>query len=77
MNRRAYPTDLSDEQWFLVEPYLATTGYGRPPLHPKRELLNPIFYQARAGCAWHLLLHNLLSWHTVYKQFEAWQEDGT
>ena len=77
MNRRAYPTDLSDEQWLIVESYVRTSGYGRPPLHSKRELLNSIFYQARAGSAWHLLPHDLPPWRTVYKQFEAWREDGT
>jgi transposase len=77
MNRRAYPTDLTDEQWVLVEPYVRTSGYGRPPLHSKRELLNAIFYQARAGSAWHLLPHDLPPWRTVYKPFEAWREDGS
>ena len=77
MNRRAYPTDLSDEQWVLLAPYMTTSGYGRPPLHSKRELLNAIFYQARAGCAWQLLPHDLPPWRTVYKQFEAWRKDGT
>lgn len=77
MNRRTYPTDLTDEQWVLAEPYVRTSGYGRPPLHSKRELLNAIFYQGRAGSAWHLLPHDLPPWRTVYKQFEAWREDGT
>ena len=77
MNRRTYPTDLTDEQWVLAEPYVRTSGYGRPPLHSKRELLNAIFYQLRAGGAWHLLPHDLPPWRTVYKQFDAWREDGT
>lgn len=51
MLRVAYLTDLTDSEWVLVEPYVRTSGYGRPPLHPKRELLNAIFYQVRAGCA--------------------------
>ena len=46
MNCRAYPTDLFDAQWVLMEPYVATNGYGQPLLHSKRELLNAIFYQA-------------------------------
>ncbi|RZJ92226.1 MAG: transposase, partial [Hymenobacter sp.] len=50
---------------------------GRPPLHSKRELLNAIFYQLRGGGAWPLLPHDLPPWRTVYKQFEAWREDGT
>lgn len=77
MSRLAYPTDLTDAEWLLVEPYVRTSGYGRPPLHSKRELLNAIFYQLRAGSAWHLLPHDLPPWRTVYKQFEAWREDGT
>lgn len=77
MLRVAYPTDLTDADWVLVEPYVRTSGYGRPPLHAKRELLNAIFYQGRAGCAWHLLPPDLPPWRTVYKQFEAWREDGT
>lgn len=61
----------------VVAPYVRTSGYGRPPLHAKRELLDAIFYRGRAGCAWHLLQHDLPPWRTVYKQFEAWREDGT
>ena len=77
MSRRAYATDLTDAEWVLIEPYVRTSGYGRPPLHSKRELLNAIFYQLRAGSAWQLLPHDLPPWRTVYKQFEAWREDGT
>lgn len=77
MNRPSYPTDLTDEQWLDIAPYVATSGYGRPPKHSKRELLNAIFYQARAGCAWRLLPHDFPPYRTVYKQFEAWREDGT
>ena len=60
-----------------MEPYVRSSGLGRPPLHSKRELLNAIFYQLRAGSAWHLLPYDLPPWRTVYKQFEAWREDGT
>ena len=77
MFRAAYATDLTDAEWQLAEPYLRTSGLGRPPLHSKRELLNAIFYQLRAGSAWPLLPHDLPPWRTAYKQFEAWREDGT
>ena len=43
MSRLAYPTDLTDAEWLLAEPYVRTSGYGRPPLHSKRELLNALF----------------------------------
>ncbi|RZK26910.1 MAG: transposase [Hymenobacter sp.] len=61
----------------LIKSYVRTSGIGRPPLPSKRELLNAIFYQLRAGGAWPLLPHDLPLWRTVYKQFEAWREDGT
>ena len=77
MLRAAYATDLTDTEWQLVAPYVRSSGLGRPPLHSKRELLNAIFYQLRAGGAWHLLPHDLPPWRTVYKQFEAWREEGT
>ncbi len=76
MNRLPYPTDLTDEQWLILKPFFPTSGYGRPPKYTKRELLNTIFYQARTGCAWRLLPHDLPLWSTVYKQFEEWREVG-
>lgn len=76
MNRLPYPTDLTDEQWLILEPFFPTSGYGRPPKYTKRELLNTIFYQARTGCAWRLLPPDFPRWSTVYQQFEDWREDG-
>ena len=59
--------------WRLTCAPVATGGrrYTR-----NERLLNGIFYQARAGSAWHLLSHDLSPWRTVYKQFEAWRADG-
>jgi transposase len=77
MSCPAYTNDLTNDEWTLIEPYVRTSGLGRPPLHSKRELLNAIFYQFRTGGAWPLLPHDLPPRRTVYKQFEAWREDGT
>lgn len=71
MFRATYPADLTDAEWQLVEPYVLSSGLGRLPLHSKRELLNAIFCQLRAGSAWYLLSHDLPPWRTVYKEFEA------
>ena len=76
MERPAYPTDLTDAQWDIVEPYVRTSGLGRTPKHSKRAFINAIFYQARSGCAWRLLPHDLPPWSTVYKCFEAWRDAG-
>ena len=76
MERLTYPTDLTDIQWLIVEPYVRTSGLGRTPTHSKRDLLNALFYQARTGCAWRLLPPDLPPWSTVYKRFEAWRDAG-
>ncbi len=49
--RQAYPSDLSDDQWAILEPLLppAKTG-GVPRTVNLREVLNTLFYQNRAGC---------------------------
>ncbi len=76
MGRLAYSTDLTDAQWDIVEPYVRTSGLGRKPKHTKREFINSIFYQARTGCAWRLLPHDLPPWSTGYKRFELWGDTG-
>lgn len=75
--RKPYPTDLTDREWALIEPYVpqAKPG-GRPDKYPKREILNGIFYIVRGGCAWRLLPHNFPPWESVYHYFRAWRQDG-
>ena len=76
--RRPYSTDLSDDEWKILEPLVpnAKPG-GRPRAHETRELLNAIFYVLRGGCAWRLLPHDFLPWQTAYHYFRAWRMDGT
>src|ERR687893_224239 len=65
--RRPYPTDLSDAEWFCMEPYLPTPkAPGRPRVHSLREILNAIFYIVRSGCAWRLLPHEFPPWKTIH-----------
>jgi transposase len=77
--RRAYQTDLSDEEWEILKPYLPVPrASGRPRLHPLREILDAVFfYVVRGGCAWRLLPHDFPPWRTVYHYFRAWRIDGT
>lgn len=77
--RSPYLTDLSDDEWRILEPLVpdAKPG-GRPRAHKTRELLNAIFYVLRGGCAWRLLPHDFfLPWQTAYHYFRAWRMDGT
>ncbi|HSF34034.1 MAG TPA: transposase, partial [Candidatus Tectomicrobia bacterium] len=54
--RQAYPTDLTDKEWHLIQHLVpkAKAG-GRPEAYPKREILNAIFYWARSGGSWRML----------------------
>ena len=76
--RKPYKTDLTDDQWALVEPLIppAKPG-GRPREVPMREVLDTLLYQARTGCQWELLPHDLLPKSTVWDYFQAWRDDGT
>jgi len=78
MARRAYPTDLTDAQWAVLEPLVPPPRPGgRPPKHPRRELVDAMLYVLRSGEAWRLLPHDLPPWQTVYHSFRLWRRDGT
>lgn len=76
--RKAYATDLTDEQWAILEPLVppAKAG-GRPRAVNMREVLNTLLYLNRAGCQWDMLPHDLLPKSTVYDYFAQWRNDGT
>jgi transposase len=76
--RPTYTSDLSDEEWQILEPLLPPEKLsGRPRKYPLREVINGIQYVLRAGCAWRLMPHDLPHWQTVYQTFRAWRRDGT
>jgi len=76
--RKAYSSDLTDEQWKLIEPLLpAANPGGRPGKTEIREVVNAIFYMLRTGCAWRLLPHDFPPPGTVYDYFRAWTKNGT
>ena len=76
--RKPYRSDLTDAQWELIRPLLppAKPG-GRPRTVDLREVVNTLFYQARTGCQWDYLPHDLAPKGTVWDYFVAWQHDGT
>ena len=76
--RKPYPTDLSDEQWQVLQPLLPPAKHGgRPRTVDLREVVNTLFYQNRSGCQWDMLPHDLLAKSTVYDYFAQWRDDGT
>lgn len=79
--RKKYASDLTDEQWAIVEPMIPpakqSTRGGRPRAVDMREVMNTIFSLHRTGCQWELLPHDLLPKSTVYDYFAQWRDDGT
>ena len=76
--RKAYQSDLSDEEWSFLEPHLPfPNATGRPKMHSTREILNAVFYIVRGGCAWRLLPNDFPPWKTLYHYFRSWRLDGT
>ena len=77
MKRLAYPSDLSDREWQLLEPLLPPPKPGgRPITYPRREIVNAIRYVLRTGCSWRMLPHDLPPWRIVFHYFSTWRRDG-
>jgi putative transposase len=75
--RKPYPSDLTDPQWAIIEPLIPVSRVGRPREVDMREVLNAISYQARSGCQWDMLPHDLPARSTVNDYFRQWRDDGT
>jgi len=80
MSRKPYPTDVTDIEWFILEPVLLLvlkqSNRGRHRQVELREIVNAIRYVLRTGCAWRLLPHDFPAWQTVYGYFRRWRDGG-
>jgi putative transposase len=75
MKRKTYPTDLSDEQWKLLETILPPPErLGRKRSVDLREICNALCYLNRAGCQWRMLPEGFPPWQTVYYYFRLWRD---
>jgi transposase len=72
-----YASDLSDQEWAVMEPLLPCSGLGRPSLHGRRRLLDAIFYLLWSGCPWRGLPRDFPPRSTVQGQFYRWRDDGS
>jgi putative transposase len=78
MSRKPYPSDLTDDQWALLEPLIPPARpNGRPRATAMRDVLDAILYRNRQGCTWRALPHDFPPWRTVYNYFRWWTWDGT
>ena len=77
MSRKAYPTDVSDEEWAFVAPYLTLLREDATQrVYALRELFGALRYMVKAGCPWRLLPNDLPPWTAVHQQAERWRKAG-
>jgi len=75
MNRKPYPTDLTNEQWQLLATMLPPPPHrGRKRTVELRAVINAILYLLRAGWAWRMLPHDFPCWQTVSYYFQQWRD---
>ena len=77
LSRKPYPTDVSDDEWAFVAPYLTLVREDAPQRkYELREVFNGLRWIARAGAPWRLLPTNLPPWEVVYQQAQRWIAAG-
>lgn len=74
-----YPSDLTNEQWAILQPKLEQeqVGAGRPRTQDLRPVVNALLYMARTGCQWDYLPKDFPHRSTVRYYFDKWTRDGT
>ena len=81
ITRKKYSTDVTDEQWAIIEPIVTGASRenrrGRHRTVSLRDVLNTIYYVNRTGCQWDMIPHDLAPKSTVYDYFAKWRDDGT
>jgi transposase len=77
IQRKAYPSDVTDEEWAFCAPYLALMKEDVPQRkYPLRVLFNGLRYMVRAGCPWRMLPHDLPPWQAIQQQTLRWIAAG-
>jgi len=75
--RQPYPSDVTDDEWAFVAPYLTLMREDAPQReHSLREVFNGLRWFVRAGAPWRMMPHDLPPWHTVYPQTARWLAAG-
>lgn len=77
MNRKPYPSDVSDEEWAFAAPYLTLMREDAPQReHSLREVFNGLRWIIRTGAQWRMMPNDLPPWATVYQQGQRWLKAG-
>ncbi len=75
--RKRYSSDVSDEEWEFIAPYLTLMKEEAPQReHSLREVFNGLRWIVRAGAPWWMMPGDLPPWHTVYQQTQRWLKAG-
>lgn len=75
--RCAYPSDLNDAEWNLLDPLLPPARRDvRPRKYDRRELINGMLYALRGGVPWRMMPHDLPPWRSCYNLFRDWRKSG-
>jgi putative transposase len=77
MRSGSYPSDITDEQWALIEPHIPVYPGGRPRTTDLRDVIDAIFYLLRTGCQWRYLPKDFPPKSTVWRYFDEWRHNGT
>ena len=73
-----YPSDLTDDQWELLEPVFNAPGKrGRRHADDLRSVVDAMLYISQAGCQWRYLPESFGPWTRVWSQFRRWSRNGT
>lgn len=77
-SRLRYPSDLTDDEWNLVEPLIPPGKRGGDKRTVvMREVVNGLMYVLSTGCQWRAIPKDLPPRSTVYDYFDLWSWDGT
>jgi transposase len=77
MARKPYPSDVTDDEWAFVAPYLTLMREDAPQReHDLRTVFNAVRWIVRAGSPWRYLPHNFPPWEAVYQQAQRWIAAG-
>src|ERR1700682_1606031 len=71
-----YASDLTDEQWALIEPLIPVSEWGRQRELDMRRGVNAIFYLEKTGCQWEMLPKEYPNYNSVYHHFRRWSMEG-
>jgi len=76
-SRKPYPSDVTDEEWAVVTPYLTLMTPAAPQrVHDPREVSNALRWIVRAGAPWRMLPHEFPPWPAVPQQTRRWLAAG-